>query len=155
MKDLANIRTAAAAEICQKLQTALSDTAVETAKLQLFHYNVKGMQFMQFHEMFEEMYRDHFEAQDDLAERIKALGGHVENRLAKHLEHAKLKEHDGHKSAKEMVEILTKDQEHLAVTMKDLAEFADQKGDGVTHDLCIARAELHDERAWMLRAHLE
>jgi starvation-inducible DNA-binding protein len=113
------------------------------------------MAFGPLHDLFQKIYEDHFEAQDDLAERIKALGGHVENRLAKHLDHATLKEHDGHKSAKEMVEILLKDQEHLALTMKELAEYAEENGDGVTHDLCIARAELHDERAWMLRAHLD
>jgi starvation-inducible DNA-binding protein len=68
-------------EILEGLMQSLSETAVATTKAQNFHWNVTGMSFGSLHELFGDIYEDHFEAQDDLAERIKALEGHADGRM--------------------------------------------------------------------------
>jgi starvation-inducible DNA-binding protein len=144
----------AKAEIIEALHQSLAETAVATLKAQNFHWNVTGMAFGALHELFGDIYEDHFEAQDDLAERVKALEGHADGRYAEFLKRSAISESDGRMDAKFMVEILKSDQETLSSTLRALAELSEQHGDIVTNDLAIERANKHDKYAWMLRAHL-
>jgi len=141
-------------EIVEGLTQSLSETAVLTMKAQNYHWNVTGMAFGPLHEMFQEIYEDHFEAQDNLAERIKALGAHAEGRHSEYLKRSAVAECDGHKSDKEMVAALKADQETASATLRALAELAEKQGDVVTNDMAIGRAQKHDKFAWMLAAHL-
>ncbi|MEM1306320.1 MAG: DNA starvation/stationary phase protection protein [Pseudomonadota bacterium] len=144
----------AVAEIVEGLTQALAETSVTTMKAQNYHWNVTGMAFGSLHELFQTIYEDHFTGQDDLAERIKALGGHAEGRQSVYLKRSKVEECDGHKSDKDMIAALQGDQETMSATLRALAHVAEQGGDIVTNDLAIQRADVHDKFAWMLRAHL-
>lgn len=141
-------------ELVEGLHQALAETTVLTMKSQNFHWNVTGMSFGALHDLFEEMYKDHFDAQDDLAERIKALEGHADGRYAELVKRSAVNESEGRMDAKAMVEMMKSDQETASATLRALAELADQHGDVVTNDLAIERADKHDKYAWMLRAHL-
>lgn len=143
------------AEILAGLTQALSETAVETMKAQNYHWNVEGMAFGSLHDLFQKIYEDHFEAQDDLAERIKALDGHAEGRLATMLERSKIEECDGKIADQQMIKNLMADQQLLAGTLAALAEVSAKHGDALTEDLAIARGREHEKFAWMLRAHLK
>jgi len=144
----------AKAELVDGLTQALAETAIATLKAQNFHWNVTGMGFGPLHDLFQKIYEDHFEGQDDLAERVKALEAHAEGRYAEYLKRSAISESDGHLAAKEMIQQLKTDQETLSATLRALAELADKHGDVVTNDLAIERADGHDKFAWMLRAHL-
>ena len=144
----------AKAEIIDALHQSIAETTVATLKAQNFHWNVTGMSFGALHDLFQKIYEDHFEAQDDLAERVKALEGHADGRYAEFLKRSGISESDGRMDAQAMVEILKSDQETLSSTLRALAELADQHGDIVTNDLAIERADAHDKFAWMLRAHI-
>jgi len=141
-------------DIIEGLTQSLAETAVLTMKAQNYHWNVTGMAFGALHDLFQEIYEDHFEGQDDLAERIKALDGHAEGRHSEYLKRSAVSECDGHKSDKEMVAALKSDQETVSATLRALAERAEKQGDIVTNDLTIERASKHDKFAWMLGAHL-
>lgn len=142
-------------EIVAGLTQALAETGVLTTKAQNFHWNVVGMSFGTLHELFEEIYKDHFEAQDDLAERIRALDAHAEGRYSEWLKRAAVAEKDGTQSDREMVEDLAKDQETLSGVMHALASTAGKHGDILTEDLAVERGRVHEKFAWMLRAHLK
>lgn len=145
----------AKAEINDALHQALAETTVLTLKAQNFHWNVTGMSFGALHKLFQEIYEDHFEAQDEIAERVKALGGHADGRYGEFLKRSAITESDGKLGAKAMVEQLKADQETASATLRAVAELAEKHGDIVTNDLGIGRANAHDKFAWMLRAHLE
>lgn len=140
--------------IVQGLTQSLAETSVETMKAQNYHWNVTGMAFGPLHALFQEMYEEHFVAQDELAERIKALGAHAEGRQSEYLKRSKIDECDGSISDKEMVKKLSEDQELLSSTLRALATVADEHGDMVTNDMAIERAQVHDKFAWILRSHL-
>jgi len=144
----------AKAEIIDGLTQSLAETAIATLKAQNFHWNVTGMAFGSLHELFQKIYEDHFEGQDTLAERIKALEGHAEGRYSEFLKRSAITESDGHLTAAQMVEQLKADEETLSATLRALAELADQHGDLVTNNMATDRADTHDKYAWMLRAHL-
>ncbi len=140
--------------ICDALNQAVAETAVTTMLAQNFHWNVTGIAFGSLHNLFQKVYEDHFTAQDDLAERVKALGGHAEGQLAGMLKRSKVAEHDGHAKAEAMVETLAKAQETVASTLAGVASVAEEHGDLLTQDLAIARGQVHEKFAWLLRAHL-
>ncbi|MEO0425816.1 MAG: DNA starvation/stationary phase protection protein [Pseudomonadota bacterium] len=141
--------------IIDGLMQGLSESAVVTMKAQNYHWNVTGMSFGSLHELFQEIYEDHFKAQDDLAERIKSLDGHVEGRLVEHVRRSKVEECDGRIPAEAMVAKLAGDEALLGRTMIALAEVASRYGDTLTEDLAIARGQVHEKFAWLLRAHIK
>ncbi|SDW28927.1 Dps family protein [Roseicitreum antarcticum] len=140
--------------ICEALNQCVAETTVSTMLSQNFHWNVTGMSFGALHDLFQKIYEDHFVAQDDLAERVKALGGHAEGQLALMLKRSKVAEHDGNASAEVMVETLAKAQDTIAATLAGTAAIAEEHGDLLTQDLAIARGQVHEKFAWLLRAHL-
>ena len=90
-------------------------------------------------EMFQAIYEDHFQAQDELAERIKALDMHAEGALASMLERSKVKDAEGHLTAREMLQTLLEAQETLAATLAGAGSVAAENGDSLTEDLAIGR----------------
>ncbi|PJF10549.1 Dps family protein [Pseudorhodobacter sp. MZDSW-24AT] len=150
----AQISPSAREAVCEALNQGVAETAVATMLAQNFHWNVTGMGFGTLHALFQTIYEDHFVAQDDLAERIKALDGHAEGQLSAMLKRSKVAEHDGHAKAEEMIAALLTAQETLAATMAGIAAVAEENGDLLTQDLAISRGQTHEKFAWMLRAHL-
>src|SRR5690554_3419560 len=144
----------ATAQIADSLNQCVAETIVTTMLAQNFHWNVTGMAFGPLHQLFQTIYEDHFIAQDDLAERVKALNAHAEGTLANMLKRSKVSEVDGVPAAEEMVRLMKDAQETLAETIAGAAELAATQGDTLTEDLCIARGQTHEKFAWMLRAHL-
>lgn len=140
--------------VCEALNQCMAETAVTTMLAQNFHWNVTGMGFGPLHDLFQKIYEDHFAAQDDLAERVKALGGHAEGQLAQMLKRSKVAEHDGHASAEQMIETLAKAQDTIAASLAGTGAVAEENGDLLTQDLVIARGQTHEKFAWLLRAHL-
>ena len=148
------LSTDATAQIAEALNQCVAETAVTTMLAQNFHWNVTGMAFGPLHDLFQKIYEDHFVAQDDLAERIKALDAHAEGMLADMLKRSKVAEVEGVPDDKDMVRIMKEAQETLAETIAGAGELAAEHGDTLTEDLCIARGQTHEKFAWMLRAHL-
>jgi starvation-inducible DNA-binding protein len=150
----AALTTDAKTAIADALNQCVAETAVTTMLAQNFHWNVKGMGFGPLHDLFQKIYEDHFVAQDDLAERIRALDVHAEGMLAGMLKRSKINEHDGHANDKEMIRVMMEAQETLASTIAGAGQLAADNGDTLTEDLCIARGTEHEKFAWFLRAHL-
>lgn len=141
-------------EICEALNQCVAETAVTTMLAQNFHWNVKGMAFGPLHDLFQKVYEDHFVAQDDLAERVRALGGHAKGQLAQMVADSKVAEHDGHADAETMIATLAEAQRTVAATLAGTAAIAEKHGDLLTQDLCIARGQTHEKFAWLISAHL-
>lgn len=138
------------------LEGVLADTYVLAVKTHGYHWNVTGMQFAQLHDFFGKQYEALFEAADELAERIRALGGTVDGSMAAFLKNTCLQEASGAKtSAVAMLKDLL--QSHLAlrarlVKAEDVADDCDDVG---TQDLMVERLREHDKTIWMLRSHIE
>lgn len=53
-----------------------------------------------------------------------------------------------------MIKAMAKAQDTLAATLAGAAAVAEEHGDLLTQDLAIARGQVHEKFAWLLRAHL-
>lgn len=149
-----SLSPSAQTEIAEALNQAVAETVVTTMLAQNFHWNVVGMSFGPLHALFQKIYEDHFEGQDDLAERIRAIGAHAEGRLADMVSRSKVAEHDGRASDVDMIRALLEAERTLAATLAGVASVAEGHGDLLTQDLAIERGRVHEKFAWMLDAHL-
>ena len=142
-------------EIANAIFQCVSETTVTTMLAQNFHWNVTGMSFGPLHALFQEIYEDHFIAQDELAERMRAIGASIDGRLSVMIEKSKIRESSGQCQDKQMLTIMLDAQETIAGTLDGAGEIAARKGDKLTEDLCVQRGRIHEKFAWILKSHLE
>ena len=141
--------------ISEALYQCVSETVVTTMLAQNYHWNVTGMAFGPLHNLFQEIYEDHFGAQDDLAERMRALGSFVDGNLSSMLKQSKINECESKLSAVDMLKNMIDAQETLSSTNAGAGDIAANYGDKPTEDLCIERGKIHEKFAWILRSHIE
>lgn len=139
-------------DIAQALSNVLTDTYLLVIKSHVYHWNVVGPLFHAIHEMTEEHYQNLFQACDELAERIRALGHPAPLTGNRVLDDGNITIETTAPTAHEMVKDLVSDHEGLCRAMREAAELAEEKGDFVSHDLLTARLTYHEKVIWMLRA---
>ncbi len=139
-------------KIAEGLSRLLGDSFTLYLMTHNFHWNVTGPMFNSLHTMFMEQYTEQWNALDEIAERIRALGFHAPGTYTQFLELASVKEVTGTPKALEMVRHLVTAQEATARTARSLFEVAEKAGDQPTADLLTRRLDVHEKTAWMLRS---
>ncbi len=130
-----------------------ADTAVLYIKTLNFHWNMVGSEFYMYHKLLEEQYKALASGLDDLAERIRQLGGIAPGSMSEFLELACLPETKKPLSQDQMIKELTNSHESMATHCHEIIEFSDSIKDQGTSDLLIDRLREHDKNAWLLRSH--
>lgn len=145
------------AGVVEILNTLLADEFVLYTKTRNYHWNVTGPQFHELHKFFEEQYEALSDIVDEVAERIRALGGEALGTLAEFLKRTRLKEHPGkYPSARAMLENLLNDHETIIRRVReDLETCAEKYRDMGTNDFLTELMQRHEKMAWMLRAFLQ
>ncbi len=141
-------------KLADLLSSALADTYVLYAKIQGFHWNVRGPNFYGIHKMTEEQYEDLHGAIDEVAERIRAVGFLAPTTLSRFVASATVKEGEMTDDAPAMLEILVKDHQTVVKSLRDAVEEAEKVNDVFTADMLTARIGTHEKFAWMLRSQL-
>jgi starvation-inducible DNA-binding protein len=137
------------------LSRLLADSYTLYLKTHNFHWNVKGPMFTTLHTLFETQYAELAIAVDDIAERIRAVGAPAPGSYAAFAKLTTIKEAEDVPPATEMVEQLAADQEAVVKSAAAVLEAAQGVDDEVSADMAIARMQVHEKNAWMLRSHLE
>lgn len=138
--------------IADMLADVLADTYHLTFKSHAYHWNVEGPLFYSIHNLTEEQYENMFEAADELAERIRALGHLAPWSMVDILKRSKMEDTETVLSAEEMLRNLAADHERLAHRLHALIRATGEAEDPVTEDLATERSAFHEQAAWMLRA---
>jgi starvation-inducible DNA-binding protein len=134
------------------LTAVLADTYALAVKTHAAHWNVTGSGFFQLHEAFGSQYEALFEAADEVAERIRALGSTAPAGLAAIAKAASVADIDG-ADGRELAKALRDDHRALSKACAKAAAVAADEGDEGTADLLIGRGQEHDKTAWMLDAY--
>jgi starvation-inducible DNA-binding protein len=145
-------------KIADGLSHFLADSYTLYLKTHNFHWNVTGPMFNTLHVMFEGQYTEEWNALDDIAERIRALGFNAPGSYAQFDKLSSIKEEPGVPNSpdwKEMVRQLVVGNEAVCKTARKALKEADDGGDEPTADLLTQRLQTHEKYAWMLRSLLE
>jgi starvation-inducible DNA-binding protein len=137
------------------LNARLADSTDLRTQVKWAHWNVKGLHFIQLHELFDSV-ASHLEEQTDtIAERITALGG-VANGTAREvaaksgLKEADLTASDG----PSMLKFLVHNVAHHANALREAVQESDDLDDAITADLFTQLTRELDKDLWFLEAHL-
>jgi len=150
------IQTEKANAVIDSLKVVLADSYALLGQTHLAHWNVEGPSFFQLHEAFEEQYKELFEAVDEVAERIRALGEYAPGGLKTLADHSQITEMAvGSAPAKDFVAHLIDGHETTASNAKDARDKAEAAGDLETQDLMIGRIQDHEKALWMLKSFLK
>jgi len=142
-------------KVVDALAKLLADSYILHLKTQNYHWNVTGPSFNSLHTLFQTQYEDLALANDDIAERIRALGEKAPGSYAAFSKIAAVKEEKGYPGAAQMLKNLLKDQEALVKSAETVLRSAQDIGDEPTVDLAIQRQQVHQKNHWMIKAHLE
>jgi starvation-inducible DNA-binding protein len=143
------------ATVAQGLSKVFADTYAVYLKTHGYHWNVTGPTFQSFHTQFEGQYREQWEAPDDVAERIQALGELAPQAYSAFANLTAIKDGRASLDSDAMVAELLHDHETVVKTIRGAFAVADSAGDEATMDLLNARTATHEKHAWMLRATLD
>ncbi len=142
-------------DIAKGLSGLLADSYTLYLMTHNFHWNVTGPQFNSLHNMFMDQYTEQWNALDQIAERIRALGFPAPGTYKEYVKLASIKEVDGVPKATDMIRHLVAAQEATARTARKLFPVVDAANDQPTADVLTQRIDIHEKTAWMLRSLLE
>lgn len=138
--------------IAEGLADVLADTYRLVFKSHAYHWNVEGPLFYSVHNLTEEHYDNLFEAADDLAERIRALGHLAPMSMADIVGRSEIQDASGPLTTEGMITDLAQDHERIAHRLHALIDLLEGHKDHVTEDMATERSAFHEKAAWMLRA---
>lgn len=142
-------------EIRDALRLVLADSYALMGLTHLCHWNVEGPSFFALHQAFEEQYTELFTAVDEIAERIRAIGGYAPGGLNAFSQLAQIEEVAEDAPAEAMVEALSKAHEKVIRDAGNARNLSGEAGDAETEDMMIARIQIHEKTLWMLKSFLK
>lgn len=134
------------------LEILLADSYALMAQTHLAHWNVEGANFFGLHAAFQAQYEELFTAIDEIAERIRALGGYAPGGLAMLDAMSEIGGMERKLDAQGYLSHLAEYHQILINSAVKGRDAAGEAGDSETEDLFIARLQVHEKTLWMLKS---
>lgn len=116
-----------------------------------YHWNVEGPEFRQLHALFEEQYRNLWNALDPIAERIRSIGAYAPGSLSELMALANEEPAPAH-SAAEMMDALIAAHAALTAELSQAIALAQEAGDEPSPGMLTDRLGWHEQQLWMMKA---
>jgi starvation-inducible DNA-binding protein len=143
-------------KVIEILNARLADTVDLKTQVKHAHWNVKGIQFFQLHELFDSV-ASHLEDQSDLiAERVTQLGGVANGTARQAAADSSIKEYDFNAvKGDDHVRALVQRLATLANAARKAIDDTGKLGDQATADVFTEITRAADKDLWFLEAHLQ
>lgn len=139
-------------EIAAGLSKVLADSYAVYLKTHGYHWNVRGPNFSSLHNLFMAQYTEMWQALDEVAERVRALGELAPQGYGAFANLTSIKDGDPENTSEAMLKELAQDHGTVISTLRSVLPVAQEAGDEATVDLLTQRLAAHEKHAWMLRA---
>ncbi len=149
------VRTERDTRLTDSLNLVLADSYAVMALTHVAHWNVEGPGFFALHTAFQTQYEELFVAIDEIAERVRALGGYAIGGLSRLSETAKMPEFAAPQPQEEYVRLLVDAHRKVVADAAQAREYAGAGNDPESQDLMIGRITLHQKTIWMLESYLK
>ena len=141
----------ARAELAGGLRILLADVFALYLKTKNFHWHVSGPHFRDYHLLLDEQSDELFAITDPIAERARKLGGAALRSIGQIARLQRLSDNDADfVDAKDMLAELRQDNQALVVSLRQLHELCDEKGDVATASLIENWIDEAERRVWFL-----
>lgn len=141
-------------EITGGLNELLANYAIHNQKLKNFHWNVKGSDFFDLHEKFEQQYNDAVTNIDAIAERIRLFGETPISTLREYLEASEIQETATDLGSDLMVRETVNDYTVLLKHMEVVVEISAKHGDYGTESMVKKFIKTMEVNHWQFSAFL-
>ncbi len=135
------------------LNNALANEIVLSQKTRSAHWNVSGVGFLELHILFDSQYKQLNEISDEIAERVRMLGGIAIGSLQEFINFARLEEQPG--NVPKIMNLLADHEAAIRFLREDAKKCTEEYEDEGTFELLVSVMRLHEKMAWMLRSYLE
>lgn len=135
------------------MQIAFASEFTFYLKAHIFHWNVEGPDFSEFHGLFEGVYSEVYASIDPFAENIRKLDNYVPSSFE---QMSMITPANGEAiPAMEMTAILLADNEKLTKLMGAVYKLAEEAGEFGLANFLADRQDAHRKHGWMLRSTLK
>jgi starvation-inducible DNA-binding protein len=137
------------------LNQQLADTFDLFSQAKQAHWNVKGLQFFQLHELYDKLAEELLEHVDNLAERATALGGAAAGTARMAADATRLPEFPATVGSQESIRALVERFGNVAGSTRAAIDTAADAGDQATADVFTEIARALDKSLYFLESHLQ
>jgi len=138
------------------INARLADSVDLYSQIKWAHWNVKGSDFIQLHELFDSVAAHVLDQTDTIAERAVTLGGVANGTVREAAAKSGLKEADlSASNGQSQLKWLVHNVAHHANAMREAVQQAGDLGDDITVDMFTALTRELDKDLWFLEAHLQ
>ena len=143
-------------KLIETLNTRLADAMDLKSQAKQAHWNVKGMNFIALHELFDQVATEVEAHVDTLAERVTTLGGTALGTVRVAADNSTLSQYpleitDGHAH----VEALSNALADFGKKVRENIDEADELGDMDTADIFTEVSRSIDKLLWFVEAHIQ
>ena len=138
-------------KISAALNVLLADAFALYLKTKNFHWHVSGRHFRDYHLMLDEQADAIFATTDQLAERVRKLGGITLRSIGQISKLQTIKDNnESYVPPREMLRELMEDNKHMAAAMRKAHKLADDNEDTGTAQLLELFIDETERRTWFL-----
>jgi len=137
------------------LKTAFASEFAFYLKAHFFHWNVEGPNFVQYHELFGDIYEEVYGSIDSFAENIRKAGTYTPGSFQRFSMLTQIEDETEMLPAEQMLSELLADSEKMTDMFKIVFKMSEQSEDYDLSDFFAARMDAHKKHSWMLRASLK
>jgi starvation-inducible DNA-binding protein len=138
-------------DIAGALNTLLADTFVLYLKTKNFHWHVSGPHFRDYHLMFDEQAAEILATTDEIAERVRKIGGMTLRSIGDIARHQRLEDNDAnYVDPLDMLAELREDNQRTIASMREVHDLCDEHKDVATASLLENYIDQAEKRAWFL-----
>ena len=142
---------AAVEKISASLNTLLADAFALYVKTKNFHWHVSGRHFHDYHLMLDDQSDAIFATTDQLAERVRKLGGTTLRSIGQIAKHQTIKDNDEeYVPPREMLRELMQDNKNFTAALRKAHDVADKYGDSATTSILENFIDATERRTWFL-----
>lgn len=142
-------------ELIKAAKIAFASEFTFYLKAHFFHWNVEGIFFQQYHELFGKIYEEVLDSIDDFAEKIRALGGYAPGSNSRFSMLSHIDDEIEVIAPEQMVAELLENSDSMVLVLKRVYDIAEQQGEHGFSNFLAERMDAHRKHSWMLRSTLK
>jgi starvation-inducible DNA-binding protein len=146
-----DLKPNAVRDIAGALNILLADVFSLYVKTKNFHWHVSGSHFRDYHLLLDEQGEQIFAMTDDIAERVRKIGGTTVRSIGHIGRLQRLKDNDADfVTPSDMLAELRDDNKQLTASMRETHDLCDEHGDVATTSLLENWIDQTERRTWFL-----
>jgi len=146
-----DLKSNAVRDVSAALNTLLADTFALYLKTKNFHWHVSGVHFRDFHLLFDEHADQIFAMTDEIAERVRKIGGTTLRSIGNIARLQRIPDNDAeYVDPLDMVAELGQDNQALIANMRQVHDLCDEENDVATASLLENWIDEAEKRVWFL-----